>query len=246
MQINKFMSVLSGLVPVLAVALLSTLPTNAAHADSSSLTTGRNISDSLRYWQCEISGESQAQTTRSFPLRMWSDDQGFIGENKMVWNFEANRLVIKTQKGQLNLSDIRFFEIDEADDIFTAVSHENEQLRCELNGPARQADSSAEIFDDGVNTLESFLHNNTSQKWDCTSNQALENQFASIDFSQFGQGLVGSDSIDWFFDPEQTLFLQSSNTSTVVDNFKIISSTVGYRSFRGTILGNAIECETFI
>lgn len=246
MQINNFMSVLNGLVPIFAITLLSTLTPNAAQADSSSLTTGRDINDSLRYWECVISEESQAQPTRSFPFRIWSDGEGFIGENKMAWNFEVDRLIVETQQGQLNLSDIQFFEIDEADDLFTAVSHENEQLRCELNGPARQADSNAEIFDDGVNTLESFLHNNSSQQWDCNSDPALENKFAKIEFTQFGQGTVGGDSIGWFFDPEQILFLQDSLTSTVVDNFKIIASTVGYRSFKGTILGNAIECETFI
>lgn len=231
---------------VLTSTVINIITLSPVNANETLLTTGRDKNDSQRYWQCHIVMATSNEGSNTFPLRMWASKQGFIGENKMNWQTSSDHLVIQTDQGQLLLSNVNFFDPNDEREYFTAVSNDSEELRCDLKGPSRTTDSTEEIFDDGANSLEAFLHSNASLAWTCEMGYESGIETSTIEFSRFGLGVANDTPFTWFFDPDRTLFITNSPNLGVLDNFQIITLSSGHRSFRATVFGKEIECETFI
>ena len=208
------------------------------------LITGRGSNNGERYWQCQVPNQSSAGVTnKTFPLRLWSNSQGFIGENKMSWNLTLEHLSIQTEHGQASLHSIEFLNSNIDNDTFTAISSEGELTRCALKGPGRLVSSDQLLFEDSSEP-DSFLHNAGLTTWACNGRFDPISDYSVIEFDQSGSGTVNEETFKWYFDPEATLFILTNTSTKVVDNFQILAQSAGYRSFSGTVHGSAIECGT--
>jgi len=212
----------------------------------SSLITGSNSDDSARFWHCNISDTVITMTsTKQFPLRLWENNQGFIGENAMSWELTEEKLTIKTSHGYVSLYSVKFSTSDEVNDIFSATSSEGEPIACELKGPNRSLDINQFSFDDSSD-VESFIHNFSSVTWECNGQIDSDNDFNIINFDHTGRGEVNSQVLTWYFDPDSNLFLSTGSSLTVVDDFQILVQSPEYRAFQGSVNGKSIDCSTVL
>ena len=180
---------LLGLWALAEVALAQDADTVRPTDIEEALVTGRDAANATRYWSC-----SSERDARRFPLRLWRDGRGFLGEAPIRWNVSGeDAATVETARGPVAMERIEFFASAAETDRFSTIDGTGDSVSCTLEGPSRVY--GGDLFADDAGDATPFA----GRRFGCSVRGG--ESVTRYDFESDRTGTGDAGPFRWFWDP---------------------------------------------